>query len=170
MEQKEGKNHADLAKTVLTCLCICVAGDSSGRKVEEEARISKTRWIYRLWIVHLYSIPHCAAEEESISSTMVGEQSKIGRGEEGDTYHRHQKCFIFQRLWLNKCFCSLAALADISWDRINQEVICLVQWSGLTWWHCLNRDFFLSFLGAAIFAKPPSAPKVMSPAFLRIAI
>lgn len=80
MGQKEKKNHADLAKTVLMCMCICVAGDSSGRKAEEEAKISKTRWIYRLWIVHLYSVLHCAAEEESISSTVVGEQSKRGGG------------------------------------------------------------------------------------------
>lgn len=61
-------------------MCICVAGDSSGRKVEEEARISKTRLIYRLGIVHLYSILHCAAEEESGSGTVVGEQSKRGGG------------------------------------------------------------------------------------------
>lgn len=79
-DKRRGKNHADLAKTVLICMCICVARDSSGRKAEEEARISKTRWIYQLWIVHLYSVLHCAAEEESISSTVVGEQSKRGGG------------------------------------------------------------------------------------------
>lgn len=45
---KGKKNHADLAKAVLKCMCICVAGDSSGRKAEEEARISKTRLIYWL--------------------------------------------------------------------------------------------------------------------------
>lgn len=44
---KKKKNHAGLAKTVLICMCICVGRDSSGRKAEEEARISKTRWIYR---------------------------------------------------------------------------------------------------------------------------
>lgn len=45
---KGEKNHADLAKAVLKCMCICVAGDSSGRKAEEEARISKTGLIYWL--------------------------------------------------------------------------------------------------------------------------
>lgn len=47
-DKRREKNHADLAKTVLICMCICVARDSSGRKAEEEARISKARWIYRL--------------------------------------------------------------------------------------------------------------------------
>lgn len=79
-DKRRKENHADLAKTLLICMCICVAGDSSGRKAEEETRISKTRWIYWLWIVHLYSVLHCAAEEESISSTVVGEQSKRGGG------------------------------------------------------------------------------------------
>lgn len=42
------RNHADLAEAVLLRTCVCVAGDSSGRKAEEEAGISKTRLIYRL--------------------------------------------------------------------------------------------------------------------------
>lgn len=40
------RNHADLAKYFH--VCVFVAGDSSGRKAEEEAGISETRLIYRL--------------------------------------------------------------------------------------------------------------------------
>lgn len=164
-DKRRKRNHADLAKTELICMCICVARDSSGRKAEEEARISKTRWIYRLWIVHLYSILHCAAEEESISSTVSGEQSRRGGGRwylsQASKVFNFPEALIKQMFLLSGSPCRHLLGQNKSGGNLSAAMI-RAGLVALSWWR-----FFSEFPGSSHICQ---VPKVMPPAFLRMAI